>query len=120
MTTIISWNVNGLRSNIVDFNSCKYKKPRKIEESSPLDSIIKKYNPDLICLQETRLGKDNYELFESDTSAQSNDIRKYFRPKKQKSFPYIYWKSSQGEKSRSGNRYSGTSVWSKIKANKEI
>ena len=24
MTTIISWNVNGLRSNIVDFNSSKY------------------------------------------------------------------------------------------------
>ena len=31
MTTIISWNVNGLRSNIVDFNSSKYKKPRNID-----------------------------------------------------------------------------------------
>ena len=100
---ILSWNVNGLRSNIVDTNTAKYKKPRKLEENSPLKKIIDKYDPDIVCFQETRLGENLYNLFESD------DIKNYF--------PYQYWSSSKGEKGRSGNRYSGTSIWCKIKPN---
>ena len=98
---IISWNVNGLRSNIVDFTSSKNKNSRKIIDNSPLDQLIKKYDPDLICFQETRLGEDNYHLFQSESI--------------QKLFPYQYWSSSKGEGGRSGNRYSGTSIWSRIK-----
>jgi len=103
---IISWNVNGIRSNIVDFNTSKYKQERVVEVNSPLDLIMKKYNPDIICFSECRLGEDNYHLFES-----KDLLSKY---------PYQYWKSSQGTGARSGNRYSGTSIWSKIKAEKVI
>ena len=101
---IISWNINGIRSNILDFNTSKYKNQRNIIQESPLGLIIKNHNPDIICYQETRLDKDNYHLFESE------QIKKIFK--------YQYWNSSQGEKARSGNRYSGTSVWSKIKPEK--
>lgn len=103
---IISWNINGIRSNILDFNTSKYKNQRNIIQESPLGLIIKNHNPDIICYQETRLDKDNYHLFESE------QIKKIFK--------YQYWNSSQGEKARSGNRYSGTSVWSKIKPEKVI
>ena len=103
---IISWNVNGIRSNILDNNTAKFKRSRKIEDKSVLKTIIDNYNPDIICFQETRLGKDLYHLFES------SNIKEFF--------PYQYWSSSQGEKGRAGNRYSGTSIWSKIKPDSVI
>ena len=96
---IISWNVNGIRSNIVDGNKASYKKERVIKEGSPIDQLITNYDPDIICFQETRLGEDLYHYFNND------EIKKYF--------PYQYWSSSQGEKGRAGNRYSGTSIWCK-------
>lgn len=98
---IVSWNVNGIRSNIVDGNTSLQKKPRNIESDSSLARILNDKNPDIICFQETRLGPDNYHLFEGES------IKHHF--------PYQYWSSSKGEKSRSGNRYSGTAIWSKIK-----
>ena len=103
---IISWNVNGIRSNILDTNTAKYKNPRIIEENSPLYKIITVYDPDIICFQETRLGNDLYHLFQS--------------PEILAKFPHQYWSSSQGEKHRSGNRYSGTAIWSKYPAKKEL
>ena len=99
---IISWNINGIRSNIVDSNTAKYKKPREIKKNSSFWKIITKYDPDIVCFQETRLSPELYYLFETE------NIKKYF--------PYQYWSSSEGEKSRSGNRYSGTSIWSKFEA----
>lgn len=96
---IISWNVNGIRSNIVDSYNAQYKKPRSIAPGSPLMSLIENHNPDVICFQETRLGEDLYCLFES------KEIKAYY--------PYQYWSSSKKEKGRSGNRYSGTSIWCK-------
>ena len=66
--------------------------------------LIEEYNPDIICFQETRLGKDNYKLF-SDESVTSI-------------FPYQYWSSAKKTKARSGNRYSGTSIWSKVEPDK--
>ena len=96
---IISWNVNGLRSNIVDATTAKNKSARILEPSSPLGKIIATHNPDIICFQETRLGPDLYGLFESDSI--------------QAIYPYQYWSSASKAGARSGNRYSGTSVWSK-------
>ena len=95
---IISWNVNGLRSNILDFTKASNKKIRKLDSKSALTFLVKKYKPDIICFQETRLGQDNYKLFtdESITSV----------------FPYQYWSSAKKTGARSGNRYSGTSIWS--------
>ena len=87
---IISWNVNGLRSNIVDFTTSKNKNLRKISDGSPLDKLIKKYNPDMICFQETRMGPDKYHLF------QSEEIKNLF--------PFQYWSSSKGDGGRSGNK----------------
>ena len=96
---IISWNVNGIRSNILDFTNSSNKKPRQINSGSALAFIIKKYSPDIICFQETRLGEDNYKLF---TGTNIESV-----------YPYRYWSSSKKTKARSGNRYSGTSIWCK-------
>ena len=103
---IISWNINGIRSNIVDFTTSKNKKSRILDKGSALGFIIKKYNPDIICFQETRLGENNYHLY-TDKSITSI-------------YPYQYWSSSKKTGARSGNRYSGTSIWSKIEANKQV
>jgi len=96
---ILSWNVNGIRSNILDFTNSSNKKTREINDTSALSFIMKKYSPDIICFQETRLGEDNYKLFSGESI--------------ETAFPYRYWSSSKKEKARSGNRYSGTSIWCK-------
>ena len=101
---IISWNVNGIRSNILDFTKAANKKPRKLDSTSALAFLLKKYNPDIICFQETRLGENNYKLF-SDESVTSI-------------FPYQYWSSAKKTGARSGNRYSGTSIWSTTEPDK--
>jgi len=98
---ILSWNVNGIRSNILDFTNSSNKKTREINDTSALSLILKKYSPDIICFQETRLGEDNYKLFIGESI--------------ETAFPYRYWSSSKKEKARSGNRYSGTSIWCKNK-----
>ena len=98
---IISWNVNGIRSNIVDSNNASYKQKRIIHYDSSLTKIIDSHDPDVICFQETRLGSDKYKLFDSE------DINSKFK--------YRYWSSSEGTGARSGNRYSGVSIWSKTK-----
>lgn len=103
---IISWNVNGIRSNIIDSTTAKNKSIRNLDEHSPLGQIIQLHDPDIICFQETRLGEELYTLFSSESIQQR--------------FPYRYWSSSKKEKARSGNRYSGTSIWSKIPAEKEL
>jgi len=103
---ILSWNVNGLRSHIVDFTTSKNKKIRQITDDSPLHQIITLHKPDIICFQETRLGPDLYSLFDSDS------INTHF--------PHRYWSSSTKTGARSGNRYSGTSIWSKKPAKKEL
>ena len=101
---VISWNVNGIRSNIVDFTKASNKKTRKLETASALGFLLKKYEPDIICFQETRLGENNYKLFNDDSITSI--------------FPYQYWSSAKKTGARSGNRYSGTSIWSKTKPNK--
>ena len=93
---IITWNVNGIRSRI--FNSQINSKLTKNhifipEENSSMQNLLK-YDPDVICIQETRTEKvikiENY---------------------------YEYFNSSKLDGARSGNRYSGTAIYSKIKPN---
>ena len=70
---LISWNVNGIRAAIkkgfVDF--------------------IKKENPDILCLQETKAHKEQVDL--------------------NSGYPYEYWHSAEKK------GYSGTAIFSKIK-----
>lgn len=53
---IISWNVNSLRSRILN-PSLASKKCNKLQESSPLGKLIKSVKPDIICFQETKCKK---------------------------------------------------------------
>ena len=53
--TIVSWNVNSLRSRIFDKETAKCKrKPRTILANSPLGLLIAQVHPDIICFQETK------------------------------------------------------------------
>ena len=96
MVKIISWNVNGIRSNIICEGSLRKSKMiyKELTECN-LKNMIDKYNPDIICFQETKC---------------SEEIAKQFQFS---GFPFKYWNESKGEKHR-GPGYSGTSIWSKI------
>ena len=71
---IISWNVNGIRAAI---------------KKGFLD-FVNEYDPDIICLQETKAHPEQVEL----------DLPKY---------PYQYWNWAEKK------GYSGTAIFSKIK-----
>ena len=96
---IVSWNINGIRSNMVCDGSLS-KKVKSISDLDPecnLNKLITKYYPDIICFQETRCNDIVGEIFQ---------INEY---------PHKYWNYSKGEGARGGCRYSGTSIWSKLK-----
>ncbi len=94
---IITWNVNGIRSRIFnDTIGSKLSKNKDIviQENSPIMEILK-YNPDVICFQETRCNKEFGE--------------KHIKIPGYKSF----FNESKMEDARSANRYSGTAVFYK-------
>lgn len=96
MVKIVSWNVNGIRSNIFCEGSLKKNKKVYTElNESNLKILIDQYKPDIICFQETKC---------------SEEIAKQFQFSE---YPYKFWNESKGEKHR-GPGYSGTSIWSKI------
>ena len=74
MIKIISWNVNGIRAVI---------KKGFLE-------FIESYNPDILCIQETKAHPDQVDL----------DLSNY---------PYKFWSSAEKK------GYSGTAIFSKIK-----
>ena len=88
---IVSWNINSLRAGIVDQETAKCKTKRVIQPSSPMGELVKDIDPDIICLQETKLQQEHEKCF---------DISGY----------YTYWNSSTAQKG-----YSGVSIWSKEK-----
>lgn len=95
---IVSWNINGLRSNVITNGKLKVGKSPKtfdIPDDTNLGEIIKDHDPDIICFQETRC---------SDELAENIRIKGF----------YQYWNGSKKDASRSGNRYSGVAVWTKI------
>ncbi len=71
---ILCWNVNGIRAAI---NKGFY-------------DVISEYNPDIICLQETKANKEQVDL-------------------QLPSYPYLYWNSAEKK------GYSGTAIFSKHK-----
>lgn len=100
MTTklrIVTWNINGLRSLIVDdLPSAKFRKGQiktEIKPDSNLGHLFETYQPNILCFQETRSSQETMDRF------QIPDWR-------------IYSSSSElPTPSRSGNRYSGVSIW---------
>ena len=91
---IVSWNINGIRSNIV----CEGKMKGSIEELNDcnLSILIDKHDPDIICFQETKCGQSNGAKICCSL------------------YPYRFYNESKGTGHR-GTGYSGTSIWSKVK-----
>ena len=99
---IISWNINGIRSNILSQGTLKKNFTYDELQDSNLKQLIDKHDPDIICFQETKC---------------SEEIGKRFVPN-DTLYPFKYWNESKGE-GRRGSGYSGTSIWCK-KEPKEI
>jgi exodeoxyribonuclease III len=90
---IISWNVNGLRSFIINNKPCsKFREGSEIDPESNLAELITKTDANILCFQETRCGQDKMSLF---------NIPDWD----------IYSSSSEGTGGRAPNRYSGVSIW---------
>lgn len=104
--TIISWNVNGLRSNIFTSPGEKYnnrpvggvQRPLEIKQDSNFSRLVEKYHPDIVCFQESRCDQ---KVFDAISNIQD--------------FGFT-WKalncSTSVEKGR-GSGYSGTAIFSK-------
>ena len=90
---IVSWNVNGIRTRIVEIKEGKI-------ISGTLCNLIEQEIPDIICFQETRCSNENGKKFKNEL------------------YPYQYFNESNGEGARGPNRYSGTAIWSKIEPKK--
>lgn len=95
--TVISWNVNGIRSRIFNDNigsKISKSKDLEIKEISPINEVLK-YNPDIICFQETRCNK----IF-GETHIKINNYKSFFN-------------QSNMIDARGPDRYSGTAVFYK-------
>lgn len=93
---IVSWNVNGIRSRIFNEKiSSKLKKDEKIfpEEGSAIQELLK-YDPDIICMQETRCSIAKSEMIR---------IPGYSS----------FFNESKLDGARSPDRYSGTCIFYK-------
>jgi exodeoxyribonuclease III len=99
--SILSWNINGIRSNILStgpYNKCGV---QEIESASSLGVVVSMYDPDILCFQETRCDEEISGCIQ---------IPGY----------YQYWSCSHGKGPRQGNRYSGVAIWTKIKPKEVI
>ena len=66
MTRIISWNINGFRSPSMGIYDSKKKRIKEIENESEKPNILKlidDYNPDIICLSETKCQDIHEDIF---------------------------------------------------------
>lgn len=97
---VVSWNINGIRSNIVSEGTLKKKFTYEELKESNLKQLIDKHNPDIICFQETKC---------------SEEIGSKFIPN-DTLYQFKYWNESKGE-GRRGSGYSGTSIWCKKEPN---
>ena len=100
--SVVTWNVNGIRSRIFYNNLCSKMPKNKSyypNKDSSILNLINETNADIICLQETRCDIENgkYALIDGYNS---------------------YFNESKLENARGPNRYSGTAIYSKLKPNK--
>lgn len=100
MVKITSWNVNGLRTRIIDDkDASQFQEKTVIEKESNLGQLIDEFDPDILCFTETRCSLATTKKF--------NNLGYY----------QYYNSSSSLLKGRTGDRYSGVAVWSRIKPN---
>lgn len=96
---VISWNVNGIRSRVFNENigsKINKKKDLEIQDNSPITDVLK-YDPDIICFQETRCNKKYGE--------EHIIIPGYVS----------FFNESKLDGARSADRYSGTAIFYKKK-----
>jgi exodeoxyribonuclease-3 len=96
---VITWNVNGIRSRVFNSRVSTQLKKNEIlipEKDSSIYNLINETQPDIICLQETRCEKDYGEKF-----IKIDGYNNFFN-------------SSKLDNHRSGSRYSGTAILTKI------
>ena len=104
-TKIISWNVNGIRSHIINDKTPANKKPIIIDHDSNFYQMAQQYDPDIICLQETRCSQEVFDrIYEPGDPI----------------YPFRYINPSTGTDRGRGSGYSGTAVFSKFKPNDVI
>lgn len=99
-TTIVTWNVNGIRSNIITdpeqkFKITKQQNTFEVGKNSNFQKLVDGYQPDILCLQETRCDEKIFKSIVSD-------------------FPYADINQSTGTQRGRGAGYSGTAIFSKI------
>jgi len=100
--SIISWNVNGIRSHIINEKTPNNKKPIIMEPDSNFYRMVTEYTPDIICLQETRCSQEIFDrIYEPDIS--DGPL-----------FPFRYINPSTNPERGRGSGYSGTAIFSKI------
>lgn len=101
--TIISWNVNGIRSKIInDKTPTKKDVPILVDGNSNFNQLVDKYNPDIICLQETRCPEDVWKRINFE------------------GFPFTYLNFSTNTAKGRGQGYSGTGILSRIEPLKVV
>lgn len=93
---IISWNVNGIRSKIINEKTPSKKGDILVEETSNLNKMVNDYLPDIICLSEVRCAEDVSQRIIYDK------------------YPFKYYHQSTRTERGRGSGYSGTAIWSKI------
>jgi exodeoxyribonuclease III len=94
-TKIISWNVNGIRTKIINDKTSTKKCDILIEPDSNMGKMINDYNPDIICLSEVRCSEEISSRIKCDT------------------YPFKYYNQSTRTERGRGAGYSGTAIWSK-------
>ena len=106
--TIVSWNVNSIRSRILDEETGKCRlNPRPVKPTSPLGELISSVNPDIICFQETKCTYDTRQCFQPEGFFHFWNCATH----------HITWKKGKKE-IKPVKGYSGVAIWSKIKPNK--
>lgn len=105
-TKIISWNVNGIRSNVLSPPGGRYsgRGPLVIDQTSNFAKMIAQYEPDIVCLQETRCAAQVFDV-----------IVDSIGPDRGEYFPYRYVNPSTRTERGRGSGYSGTAIFSKQK-----